>query len=195
MFAEPFYLAAKKAMKLISTLRICLIILLGVLALSACSTDGYGDGNPESNNNTNSVTTNNQSGSQDNTDPYGTGGNSSESSGAGLEAPDTTLVFDVTNNGASSYVFNNYELENAENPTITLRRGESYTFTIDAPGHPFIIKIVKSASTADSYNEGITNNGVATGTITFEVTEDTPDTLFYSCEFHSSMSGNIIIVD
>lgn len=188
-------LRTKKAMKLISTLKICIIVLLGILALSSCSTDGYGDNESESNTNVNTISTNDQAGARDNSNSYGEGGSSSESSGSGLEVPDSPLSFDITNNGAVSYVFNNDELENSENPTIVLKRGETYVFNIAAPGHPFFIKEVRTITDADTYNEGINNNGTSAGIMTFEVTQDTPDTLYYICEFHPAMSGIIEIQD
>ena len=45
------------------------------------------------------------------------------------------------------------------------------------------------------HTHGVTNNGAATGTITFTVPSNAPDTLFYVCEFHASMTGQINIVD
>ena len=182
-------------MKLIFTLRICLILILGILALNSCSTDGYGDNGSESDTNVNTISTNDQAGARNNSDPYGEGGPTSESSGSGLEAPDTPLSFDISNNGAVSYVFNNYDLENVENPSITLKRGETYVFNIAAPGHPFFIKDERIITEEDAYNEGVDNNGTASGIITFEVGQDTPDTLYYICEFHPAMSGTIIIED
>jgi hypothetical protein len=45
------------------------------------------------------------------------------------------------------------------------------------------------------YSSGITNNGTQNGTITFVVSNNTPDTLYYACRFHSSMQGIIIITN
>lgn len=103
--------------------------------------------------------------------------------------------FDVTNNGTTSYVFNSDDMENVENPNLTLERGKTYTFTVDASGHPFFIKSVQGNTNADAYNDGVTNNGAESGTVTFEVPMNAPDTLFYNCQFHSSMTGTITIVD
>ena len=105
------------------------------------------------------------------------------------------LNYEVGNRGASAYVFNSPSLSNVENPSLTLKRGSTYTFTINAPGHPFLIKTVQSASDTNTYNNGITNNGAESGTITFVVPANAPDTLYYVCEFHSSMSGVMRIED
>ena len=66
---------------------------------------------------------------------------------------------------------------------------------MSAPGHPFWIKTVQSIGTGDTYNDGVTNNGTASGTVTFTVPNDAPDTLFYVCEFHIPMTGTLNIVD
>ena len=42
---------------------------------------------------------------------------------------------------------------------------------------------------------GVTNNGAVSGTITFTVPTDAPNTLYYNCEFHGSMTGMITITD
>ena len=192
MSAKAFIPSKKIAMKTISTLKTFVFLAFGLLILQACSSDSYGDGGPETTNNNTVV--NEQSGSGGESDPYGESGSTSESGGGGSEAPDP-FSFDITNSGASAYVFNSNDLENEQNPTITLKRGEIYTLNMNSPGHPLIIKSVQEASASNPYNEGITNNGIDSGTITIEVTEDTPDTLYYICEFHSSMAGTILIED
>lgn len=103
--------------------------------------------------------------------------------------------FVVTNNGVASYVFNSDDVTNLENPDLTLKRGETYTFAVTASGHPFFIKSVQGNTNGDAYNDGVTNNGTATETITFVVPMDAPDTLFYNCQFHSSMTGTLNIID
>ncbi len=103
--------------------------------------------------------------------------------------------FIVTNNGTTSYVFNSGDVENLENPNLTLKRGETYTFAVNASGHPFFIKSVQGNTNLGAYNSGVTNNGAQAGTVTFVVPMDAPDTLFYNCQFHSSMTGTLNIVD
>jgi lysozyme len=48
-------------------------------------------------------------------------------------------------------------------------------------------------NSSNVYNSGITNNGTQNGIITFTVQDDAPNTLYYACEFHSSMQGLITI--
>jgi len=107
----------------------------------------------------------------------------------------TTTNYDVTNSGASAYIFNDSGFNNENNPNLTLKRGETYTFSVNTPGHPFLINSVQGTGTGNTYNNGVTNNGAVSGTITFIVPSDAPDTLFYNCEFHGSMTGTITITD
>jgi hypothetical protein len=99
-------------------------------------------------------------------------------------------TYTVTNSGASAYTINS-----ASNPTLTLERGGTYTFNVSASGHPFWIQTVSGAySSGNIYNTGVTSNGTQSGTITFTVPNDAPSTLYYVCQFHSSMRGTINIV-
>lgn len=101
-----------------------------------------------------------------------------------------TATLNITNNGASDYV-----ISNKNDPTLTLERGKTYEFNIDASGHPFWIKTISSTGTGNSYSDGITNNGTSNGIIVFKVPDDAPDQLYYNCQIHSSMNGIIKIVD
>jgi len=103
--------------------------------------------------------------------------------------------FNVTNNGPTAYVFSGNGFNDIENTNFTFKRGNTYIFNIVAPGHPFIIKSIQGTGTDNPFNDGVTNNGVAEGTITFQVPNNAPDTLFYNCEFHGGMTGALSIVD
>lgn len=103
--------------------------------------------------------------------------------------PTPTITFNVVNSGSGAYLINGQS-----NPTISLTKGITYTFNINAPGHPFLIKTVKSTGTADTYNIGVINNGIDNGILTFEVPDDAPTILYYNCQFHASMAGNINIL-
>ncbi len=109
--------------------------------------------------------------------------------------PPSATVYNVANQAASAYLFSGEGLNNAVNPDITLKRGETYEFVVSAPGHPFLIKSVQSTGTGNTFNNGVSNNGAAQGTVTFTVPNDAPDTLFYVCEFHGPMTGTFNIVD
>ena len=108
--------------------------------------------------------------------------------GLGSGSPSTLTV---TNSGTSSYTINAQS-----NPTLTLVRGDTYTFNVTASGHPFWIQTVAAPySSGNVYNTGVTNNGAATGTITFVVAAGAPNTLYYVCQHHSAMTGTITVID
>ena len=103
--------------------------------------------------------------------------------------------YDVTNSGAAAYVFNGGGLTNASNPELTFRRGQTYIFNMNTPGHPFLLKSEQSTGSANTYSDGVTNNGAVSGTISFTVPANAPDLLYYVCEFHSPMTGVINITN
>ena len=106
--------------------------------------------------------------------------------------------FDVTNSGSSAYQFASTGIgftQNTNNPTLYLIRGKKYQFSVNASGHPFWIKTSQTTGTGNQYNDGVTNNGVESGTITFSVPFNAPSLLYYICQFHSGMNGKIYIID
>jgi hypothetical protein len=99
--------------------------------------------------------------------------------------------FFVTNNGNTSYTING-----ESNPAITLVRGQTYVFNVNAPTYPFWIQLDPGAFDEDSiFSDGISNNGTEFGNIIFIVPEIAPDTLYYVAENQIQMSGVINIVD
>jgi hypothetical protein len=99
-------------------------------------------------------------------------------------------TYSVTNSGSSSYI-----IDGSNNPTLNLLRGFTYIFNVNASGHPFWIKTAQVTGTGSAYSSGVTNNGIDSGTITFAVPYDAPDTLYYICQFHGSMVGTISITN
>ena len=106
-----------------------------------------------------------------------------------------SYTYEVTNSGASSYVFNGEGLSNDNNPDLLFKRGNTYTLNVNTPGHPFLIKTVQGSGSANTFDDGVSNNGAVSGTITFTVPSNAPDILYYNCEFHGSMTGTITIID
>jgi hypothetical protein len=96
----------------------------------------------------------------------------------------------VSNVGASAY-----NIQGTNNPTLTLVRGVTYLFSVNASGHPFWIKTARSTGTGSAYNSGVTGNGVSAGQLTFAVPTNAPNQLFYNCQFHTAMSGIINLAD
>ena len=78
-------------------------------------------------------------------------------------------------------------------PTIYVMRGHTYKFTNNMNAHPFRIQSTQGTS-GTAYNDGVTNNAVSNGTLTWEVRLDAPGTLYYQCTAHSNMNGTITVV-
>jgi hypothetical protein len=97
--------------------------------------------------------------------------------------------FTVTTAGTSGYLFS--FAGSQLNPSITLLRGHTYTFSVSASGHPFWIKTARVDGTGSSFDTGVTNNGLSDGTLTFTVPTSAPNPLFYVCQFHTTMQGTI----
>ena len=113
-----------------------------------------------------------------------------------LEGDHPVHSFNVSNNGATDYVFSdddNHWFPTSENdPVLYLRRGDTYNFVVSAGGsHPFEIR---TGSGGSAYNTGVTNNGTGSGTIVFKVPMSAPATLYYQCTNHAGMGNTINIV-
>jgi len=99
------------------------------------------------------------------------------------------LTLTVTNSGSGAYL-----IDGSSNPTVTLYRGVTYYFSINATGHPFYIQTVSGAySSGNLYTSGVTGAGTQVGTLTFTVPLDAPSNLYYVCQNHSAMNGAFLI--
>ncbi len=107
---------------------------------------------------------------------------------ASLPPPPPDFV--VINSGSSSYLING-----EANRALHLVRGQTYTISVNASGHPFWIKTAATTGTGNQYNDGVTYNGTSVGEIVFTVPMEAPDTLYYICQFHSLMQGVISVSD
>ena len=101
-----------------------------------------------------------------------------------------TNIFAAVHSGASAYRING-----VSNPDLRLVRGFSYTFNLNASGHPFWIKTIQGPGTGNGYNDGVTGNGTAVGAVQFAVPTNAPSPLFYNCQFHTPMTGMLILED
>ena len=102
--------------------------------------------------------------------------------------------------GSSARAWNFPHKENERNPIITLYRGNTYKFIVDAKGDPFWImtepykeKLSADGSTSTIYSTGVTNNGTDSGTITFTIPTTAPETLYYQSATTESKYGIIQI--
>jgi hypothetical protein len=113
------------------------------------------------------------------------------------------VEYDVTDNGSNSaYTFSTTDvnmdgstLPVGDNPTLTLYRGVTYHFDLNATGHPFYIKTSPTTGAGDQYTDGVTGNGTEVGVVLFTVPEDAPNTLYYACGVHSLMQGTIQVLE
>lgn len=120
----------------------------------------------------------------------------------------TENTFFSVNSSTGSYLVSVHGQE--VNPQLTLERGITYTIDLLVGGHPFRIQKNSDLNTGILYNSGlkhserINNQDVISegeqaqdkesGTLTFTVPLDAPDTLYYRCRDHESMVGTINIV-
>lgn len=81
------------------------------------------------------------------------------------------------------------------NPTLTLYRGQTYTFVINSPGNPFSIKTSRVAGNVDRYTIGVSASAVDLGTITFTVGVNSPDVLYYVSENSVDTGGVFHVLD
>ena len=111
-------------------------------------------------------------------------------------------VTTITGDGSSvrAWVLGNKQEET--NPRITLYKGNTYKFNVDACGHPFYLMtepvytgVASDGSTSILYNDGVSNNGADEGTVTITVPTDAPKVLYYQCGNHANMHGVILIKD
>lgn len=111
-----------------------------------------------------------------------------------LAAKADILEWTITANASSAYIFAGAGFAGTENnPTIYLMRGQTYKFTNNMNAHPFRIQSTTGTS-GTPYSNGITNNSVSNGTLTWEVRMDAPATLYYQCTAHAAMNGTINVL-
>ena len=106
-----------------------------------------------------------------------------------LNSNSPSVDYYIANSGTGSYTVNG-----VANGLITFERGKKYRIHMNATGHPFWIQTVSGAySSGNVYSTGITNGGEDAGYILIELPQNAPDSLYYACEFHSSMQGSISV--
>ena len=107
------------------------------------------------------------------------------------------VSYTVTNNGAGAYTFSG--AAKGDNPNLgPFYRGGTYTIDITATGHPFYFTTDNGTNFASGtyfgeYTDGVTGSRTDSGTITFTVPNDAPDTLYYQCGNHGVMRGAITV--
>ena len=135
--------------------------------------------------------------------PQGTAGPEGPAGPAGTAVttyPAITML-DVTNNGASSYSFNNQYSGN--NPTLYAISGTTIGFKLNVSGHPFLIRYSGAnydtglihVSTSGDVSTGSSAQGKTSGILYWQIPASISGNYGYLCSFHSSMAGTITIKD
>jgi len=107
----------------------------------------------------------------------------------------TTYAFTNSNNLAYASTIQGASAP-TNNPNLYFIRGNTYTLTINSPGYNFWIQNQGGGYAAGKvYSTGVTNNGTASGTITFTVPLSAPSTLYYQAQQTNSMGGVINVTD
>ena len=106
-------------------------------------------------------------------------------------------MFTVTAPDSSRYQFDGAGFPagtSGDNPTLFLKKGQTYYFRNTSGGHPFRIQSTTGTG-GTAYNTGVTDNNASgpTGVVVFHVPMDAPGTLYYQCTSHTAMVGTITI--
>lgn len=131
---------------------------------------------------------------------------SGENGGGGVAQTYTVTV----ENFDSSYQYSDqnnvdvaYAIDGEVGRTITLVRGETYEFELEASvesgpeglPHPFYMDRTAQGQGNDTYSSGVENGSATSGTVTFTPPDDAPNALYYVCGNHAYMGGDIEITD
>ena len=105
----------------------------------------------------------------------------------------TTFNINVSASNASDYTLSGTDRSGAvsgNDPTVTIKVGDTLNFAVNASGHPFYLKTVQGTGTANTIN-GVTNNGTTNGTVSWTPTQ--AGTYYYICSLHAGMVGTITV--
>ena len=107
--------------------------------------------------------------------------------------PAETYTINVTASSASDYTLSGSDRNGnvtGNDPSVTIKVGDTVDFAVDASGHPFYLKTVQGTGTSDLIS-GVTNNGATNGTVSW--TPTTAGTYYYQCSLHNGMYGTITV--
>lgn len=118
-----------------------------------------------------------------------------------INIPDGITQLAVTNSGSSGYLLDQYT---GSNPTIYVGGGETISFSLAVPGHPFLIRVSSGGANTTDGLIHVSNTGVVTtgssaqgqvdGTLYWKVPFSlVGSTYVYQCSIHGGMVGNIVI--
>jgi len=99
----------------------------------------------------------------------------------------TTRAVGVTSSGSSAYILSGYVSGN--NASVPLTTGDTVNFTVNAGGHPFVIRTSNGGSNVSL--PPATNQGTTNGVVSW--TPITAGTYYYQCTIHAGMVGTIVV--
>jgi len=106
----------------------------------------------------------------------------------------------VTNNGASSYRFDQYGTD--DNPTVYAINGTTIAFKLNVAGHPFLIQNgagvnyntgLIHVSTTGAVTTGASAQGKTSGTLYWKIPTAISGGYRYQCSIHAPMVGSIFV--
>ncbi len=115
--------------------------------------------------------------------------------------PTGDFIVYVINKTAANPYYNvgastTYKINSQEAPVLNLVRGQTYTFGIDAPGHPFYLTTDPNGGPAGVSAElttGVMGQQTEVGEMTFTPSASTPNLIYYQCAVHTDMGWKINI--
>ena len=139
--------------------------------------------------------TSTESTSTESTSTESTSTESTSTESTSTESTSNSYNITVSAQNSSNYTLSGTDQNGSvsgNDPSITAKVGDTISFDINAPGHPFLlIKTSNGGTDSNNLVDGVTNNGASSGTISWTPSE--AGTFYYICEFHSSMLGTITI--
>jgi hypothetical protein len=102
----------------------------------------------------------------------------------------SSSIVTIDSFNSSSYIINN-----VGNRCISINPCGTYELQVNSPGQPLWIQYenIEGYNSASVYNEGITNNGIESGSIFIELPDESPEFLYYVSENSPNMQGVITI--
>ena len=110
--------------------------------------------------------------------------------------PSQEYTVNINNNASETYNTVGNDRDGrviGENETIVLTKGDTLKLEVNASGHNLYIKNTQSTGSGGAVSTGITNNGTALGTITWDTTSVSAGTYYYNCVNHANMYGLIVV--
>jgi plastocyanin len=109
-----------------------------------------------------------------------------------------TTALNVTDSGASAYLFDQYP---GNNPTIYAVAGSTLAFRLAVTGHPFLIQSsganystgLNHVTTSGTVSTDSSAQGQVAGTLYWKIPGNISGTYTYQCSVHAGMVGNIVV--